>query len=501
MGEHVLGEIGVRALVGRGLNPETAVRLGFYTGRSVGDGEVVPDANGNIIVFPSIEHGVVVNEKYRAPGKRFWQKPGGKKTFINSDVLDDPLLQLTEREGGVPLVITEGELDMHTAIDVGFPHTVSVPDGAPPATEASRPLEPITPETESGGKFEFMWNNMERLKKIRRFIIAVDNDPPGQRLAQELVRRLSASCCYSVSYPVGCKDLNDVLTNHGADAAKAVIDGAKPYPIKGLYTLADYPESGQIETFSTGWGNMDHLFKVFFPSLIVVTGIPSHGKSTFITNFLVHQATRHGFKSAMFSPEMPVVPHLRDKIRRMAGASPLERLTAEQIGNLDDWINHNFVFIDYDINGEDDEDITIEWLMKKAYEAIIRHGIRFLVIDPWNEVEHAKDRHESITEYINRAVRQLRRFAIRHGICVILIAHPTKDVAKEGKQRVPTLYDIDGSAAWFNKPDIGIIVDRPDANVDETDVYVAKVRFEGTGEKGFQRLAFDRETSRFLRKA
>jgi twinkle protein len=39
---------------------------------------VVPDRNGDIIVIPYFEKGVIVAEKYRTPGKRFWQRPNGR---------------------------------------------------------------------------------------------------------------------------------------------------------------------------------------------------------------------------------------------------------------------------------------------------------------------------------------------------------------------------------------------------------------------------------------
>lgn len=487
----ILGPIGMKAIEGRGLNPETAVRFGLYTARSE-SGEVVPDVNGNIVVFPFDEHGVTVNEKYRAPGKKFWQSKGGKKTFFNADALDDPALE----DGRMALVVTEGEIDMLTAIDCGFTLAVSVPDGAPPAVDPSRPSEPIDPTADATGKYEFLWNNRDRLKRVKRFIIAVDNDPPGQRLAAELVRRLSASRCLFVTYPEGCKDLNDVLMRHGAEAVTAVLNAAQPYPVKGVYTLADYPERGQIETFLTGWETVDSLYKVFAPSFVVVTGIPGHGKSSWTTNLAVNLAEAHGWRTAMFSPEMPIVPHMRDKIRRIVGRDAIDRMTKERLSQVDRWIGEHFVFIDHD-NQSDDEDITLEWLLERAADAVLRYGIRVLIIDPWNEIEHAKDARESMTEYVNRALRTLKKFGQRYGLAVFVVAHPTKDVGKDGKSRVPTLYDVSDSSAWANKPDIGIVIDRPDPNVDETMVYVKKVRFEGTGEKGAVRMRFNRETSRF----
>lgn len=53
--------------------------------------------------------------------------------------------------------------------------------------------------------------------------------------------------------------------------------------------------------------------------------------------------------------------------------------------------------------------MTLEWLIEKAADAIIRHGIKVLVIEPWNEVEHARPKHESETQYVSRSLRQIGR--------------------------------------------------------------------------------------------
>jgi twinkle protein len=500
MTDKVLGPFGVKAIEGRNLNPETAARLGLHTAKHH-DGEVVPSASGNIMVFPFIEHGLTVNEKYRGPGKKFWQMKGGKRTFFNSDALDDPALY-DQGPNGLPLVITEGELDAITAIDAGFPLSVSVPDGAPSPIDPAKPLERLEPGLEARGKFEFLWNNRERLKKVRRFILAVDNDPAGKALEAELLRRLLPSRCYSVAYPEGCKDLNDVLKVYGQRKGLAmvykILSEAKAYPIKGIYGLSDYPDKPPIQTFETRWEHLRPLFKMFFPSFIVVTGIPNHGKSTFVTDLLINMAETYGFKSAVFSPEMPVVPHLRDKMRRIAGRSALENLSREQVSNLDRWIGEYFVFIDHDVNGDEDEDISLEWILSRAEDAVLRFGVRILVIDPWNEIEHCKAKNETTADYINRALRALKKFGQRHGLCVIVVAHPTKDVGggKDGKPRVPTLYDVADSAAWFNKPDFGIVVHRS-ATADQTAIYIAKARFDDTGTKGSCNLKFIRATNRY----
>lgn len=497
-----LSETVAEAFESRCINAETAAKLGVSTGRAVYDDDpesgervfkgVEQDPNGKIIIFPFMERGVCVNEKYRAPGKKFLQKIGGRRTFWNSDALDDPAVL----DGRQSLIITEGEIDALTAIDCGLPHTVSVPDGAhlPPKDGRKAEDQP----NDEGGKFEFLWNNRERLKKVKRFIIAMDNDAAGQHMATELVRRLSASRCQFVTYPEDCKDTNDVRMKHGAEAVTRMFHEAQNYPVRGLFQLHQYPDAPGIQALSTGWETLDVHFKLFTPSLVVVSGVPSHGKSTWVNHLLINAARLHGWRAALFSPEMPVIPHLRDKMRRCASKMTDEELAkSDRIGNIDRWIEDRFVFIDHD-HDESEDDVTLEWVLERMADAVLRFGINCGVIDPWNELEHLRRRDETMSEYISRALRMIKKFAKKYNLCMIVVAHPTKEVGKDGKSRTPTLYDIEHSAAWYNKADSGIIVDRPDFDSDETAIHVQKIKFEGTGSKGKVMMVFDPLRSRYM---
>ncbi len=194
---------------------------------------------------------------------------------------------------------------------------------------------------------------------------------------------------------------------------------------------------------------------------------------------------------------MPTVPQLRDKLRRIKVGRPVEEMDRSMVEGADQWIEQNFVFIDADPTGKDDEEFDLDWVLDRATDAVLRDGIRVLVVDPWNEVEHAKRRDETMTDYIGRAIRAMKRFGRLYDVAVIVVAHPTKDIAKEGKSRPPTLYDIEGSAHWFNKCDHGIVVDWPDSNIAESVIRVAKVRFEESGERGQVRMKFDRFSGRY----
>lgn len=505
-----LGRLGIKAFEHRKIDVETAERYGVFTGsRNDATGAVEPDERGNIIVFPFRDHGVVVAKKYRAPGKKFWQDVGGKRTFWNADALDDPALET----GHQALVITEGEIDALSAIECGFPLAVSVPDGAPSVPEGKAPedLDELDPDSEKAGKFEFLYNNRERLKRVKRFILAVDSDGPGRRLAAELVRRLGAVRCSFVTYPLEsivrlskggsrpCKDLNEVLVHFGQEAVVRVLNAAKPYPVRGLYKLSEYPEASELETYAVGFEGWDAYLRLFPGEFMVVSGVPSHGKSVFVLNMLRNLALAYGWKSAICSPEMPTVPVLRDRFRRMHAGRYLSALDVEDARRADSWTERHFVFIDTDPTGDGDSDepFDLEWIIERATDAVLRDGIRVLVIDPWNEVEHAREKGESMVDYIARGIRMLKRFARMYQVAVIVVAHPTKDVGKDGKVRPPGLYDIEGAAHWYNKCDHGIIVHRPDTNSSGTDVHILKVKFEETGQKGKMLLDFDRDSGLF----
>lgn len=510
MTKRTLGRAGVKAFEHRGIDTETVVKFGVYTASRDANGEMVPDENGTVVAFPFFEHAVEVGRKYRGKDKKFWQEAGGRRTFWNADVMDDPALE----DGRQALIITEGEIDALSAIDCGFPFTVSVPDGAPsvPKDKAPEQLDELNPETEGSGKFEFMYNNRDRLKRIKRFIIATDSDGPGKRLAAELVRRLSPARCSFVQYPDelvegvdgerrACKDLNDVLMHFGKDRVVETLNAARPYPVRGLYRLSEYPDQPEIETFAVGWDGWGEFFRVFAGEFIVVAGIPNHGKSTWMLSLVNNLADIHRWRIAICSPEMPAVPIIRDRLRRMYLRGKPGEFDIGEIRKADAFIEDRFVFIDTDPTGTgaNDEPFDLEWIIDRATDAVLRDGIRVLVIDPWNEVDHARERNESVADYIGRGIRALKRFGKLYGVVVIVVAHPTKEVNKDGKQRVPNLYDIDGAAHWYNKCDHGIIVQRPGGGEPgDCVIHILKVRFEESGKRQRMLMHFDKYTGAFI---
>lgn len=260
------------------------------------------------IASPYMRNGEVVNVKYRSlEGKYYRQVKDAEKILYGHD-------DLTEDWA----VIIEGECDKLALEMAGICNAVSVPDGAPPPN--SKP---------SDQKFEYLVTCGQSLEPLKKIVLAVDNDLPGQTLEAELARRLGPERCCRVTWPEDCKDANHVLTRHGSDRLRQCIEEAKPYPIEGVITVADVAEQvmelyreGLEGGVSTGWLKLDQHYTVRPGEMTIVTGIPSHGKSEWLDALVINLATMLGWAIAICSPEnLPVQrPHRQagGKIHRLA---------------------------------------------------------------------------------------------------------------------------------------------------------------------------------------
>lgn len=163
------------------------------------------------IVFPYLRAGQLVNRKYRDAHKNFRLDTGAERILYK---LDDV---------GETVVIVEGEIDALSVEVAGFTSCVSVPDGAPSAGTK-----------DYSSKFTFLDSAEQVLAGVKKFILAVDSDVPGQLLEDELARRLGRERCWRVEWPAGCKDANEVLVKHGPEDLRWFLDNAQPYPINLL---------------------------------------------------------------------------------------------------------------------------------------------------------------------------------------------------------------------------------------------------------------------------
>lgn len=442
--------------------------------------------NASAMAFPfrKVAGGPVVNLKYRTRDKKFSQEKGGEQVFFGLDRLIP----------GESVVIVEGEIDALSLMEVGIDNVLSVPGGAPSKISEGGVIDPAEDK-----KFSYVWEAKDALDKYKRVLLAVDADGPGYALQEELARRIGRERCWLVSWPEGCKDANEALVRWGADVVQACIDAAKPYPIKSLFQASSYKEEllslyrdGRSRGLKIGYPLLDEIFTVRPGEMTIVTGVPNSGKSEWIDQVMLNMAQSYGWGWGVCSFENPPPEHISKLLEKHLRLPFWDGFHARmQEGDIvkgAGFLEDHFHFI-----RADDEAPTIDWVLETARAAVMRFGIRGLVIDPYNELEaHRGGLTE--TEYVSQMLSKVKRFAQGHDVHVFFIAHPTKMYRdKEGQIPVPTAYDISGGANWTNKAD-NIMVTSRDYETGEVDIFIRKVRWKQTGKPGVVRLGYDKVT-------
>jgi twinkle protein len=459
-------------LTARGLDVELLEQLGVSSS----------DRGGDWIEIPYLERGKQVNTKFRtiAGEKKFSQETGGRKCFWNIDVLGDTTLEAQ------PLIITEGEFDAIVAMQCGKQRVISVPDGAPAEAQGAE---------DTGVKYSYVSDARPLLRDVKEIILATDHDGPGINLLNDLAIRLGKHRCKWLRYPAGCKDLNEVLQKHGQAEVIHVLDAAQWIKVGGVYRMSELPPVSRPPALKIGIAELDKHYKVRPGDFVVVTGVPSHGKTSFVNEIAARMALPpHNWNIAVASFEQnPQVDHRRN-LRTFFNEKLEVWQSAEELARADAWIDQRFAFIVPD----EDDDATLEWLLERAEAAIVQYGCRMVIADPWNEMDHIRPPDMSLTEYTGFAIKQFRKLARKYQVHVIVVAHPTKLRPEKAGERVPvpTLYDISDSAHWFNKADVGIIVHRTDDA--HTLIRIQKVRYHDIiGVPGDLETRYLRESARF----
>lgn len=458
----------------RGLDPQLAEKFGL---------ETRAEQSGHWLAIPYCEAGEIVNHKYRLTSdKRHRMDADAPLLLWNADALRDPKV----RDGQAPLVITEGEWDALAVIQAGHPFAVSVPNGAPSSE---------TRDLDTAKRYDWVDRHADDLARVREFIIASDNDQAGHYLRQDLVSLLGAERCKFVQYPEGCKDLNEVLQKRGPEGVVLCLTTAKPFPVKGLYTLDDFPERGEVRSYSIGVEPIDDMIRIVPGTLTVMTGYANMGKST-LMNAIIGHALIHHFPVCVASFETDVKPILRDGIAAAMLKCSLHEVTRNaRYPQAVKFLNENLPIISQAV--DEDMEMGLDEFLDLCRIAVTRRGVKMIVLDPWNELEHKRKRDETETDYIGRAIRAIKRFAKQYDVAFWIVAHPTKP--HEGAKKIPGLYDISGSANWANKPDYGLTYHRPKFDENRALIVVNKVRMGMPGQRKTQAVSFDFATSQFVR--
>lgn len=297
-----------------------------------------------------------------------------------------------------------------------------------------------------------------------------------------------------IIYPDGAKSLRDIYLAKGMGAVNAIVEANhKAAGNERIFRMSELPKIVPPKPHRIGMPLLDDHYRIREGDFTVITGIPSHGKSTLINEIAGRMAERYQWTTAFASFEqMPQVDHRRS-LRTFFNRKLEIHQSEEEQDLADRWIDRHFSFI---VPDEDDE-VTLGWVLDCCEAAILQHKAKLIVIDPWNELDHVRPPDMTLTEYTGYAIKLFRRMARKYRVHVIVAAHPTKQRKDDaGNYTIPTLYDISDSAHWYNKADVGIVVHR--SHEMETLIRVAKSRYhDEIGVPGDVKAHFNREIARY----
>lgn len=255
-----------------------------------------------------------------------------------------------------------------------------------------------------------------------------------------------------------------------------------PSQIEAMYT--EMMLGGVPKGIDCGVENIDDCFRLDRGKLVVVTGIPNMGKSEFVDFLCVQYNKLYGMKTLFFSPENQPLPlHINKLYSKFEGRKFDNTLLFDKhCTEVRKYIYENFLFFNYS------QEYNVQDILDTAETYIFGAGIDILVIDSHNKLLHDTTRNE--TDIIGRELDAIERFAKRLNVIVILVAHPKKMEKKDGEYVIPSAYDINGSANFYNKADFVFAVHRnyePNYSI----IKVDKVKFNNYGGLGTIHLGYD----------
>lgn len=397
------------------------------------------------ILFPFYVEGELIYIKYRKPihgvvKKKEWAQPGAPPVLFGMDLC----------KPDEPLVLTEGEIDALSLYEAGIRNVVSVPTGC----DNFQWVEPC-------------WDWVQQFDKI---ILFGDNDPPGKKMIRVLVTRLGEDKCWIIEdYPDGCKDANDILVKCGASTLREVFESAKETPIRNVIDIADvqFVDPTTIPRIKTMIPALDEsLNGLEEGALVIVSGDSGSGKSTLSGTFLLN-AIEQGHSVCVYSGELSNTKLFEWLTLQAAGSAwitlkhdPVKGkevpvVYTPALERIREWLRGKCYVFDC----ADDAEVPVAESILQAFTVMVRRkGCKLFLVD--NLMTAIMDSPDEEYRAQGKFLTALKRFALKYGVTVLLVAHP-----KKRSTNTFTLDDVSGNKMITNIASSALIVEKPNIRV------------------------------------
>jgi len=371
------------------------------------------------------------------------------------------------------VILVEGEIDVLSFMELGLNSVLSVPNGF---------------NSKGNIQLDYLDNCIEYFQNKKKIYLAFDNDEAGIKGRQEFIRRLGAERCYIVDFK-DCKDANEYLVKYGDIALGKTITTASQVPLDGVSGVndiddfEDYLLNGMKGGYKIGKPHLDDIFSTYTGQYIVVTGEPSSGKSDFVDEMAIGYNKLYGWKTAYASKEnKPNKIHGGKLIAKITGSwvNKQDQIDSSWYSEAKNHIHDNYKFIDLK------ESYDLKNVLDKAAELVMRHGIKLLVIDPYNKIRLRESLSKGVNDYTNDYFNMIDEFCTKYDVLVIVVMHSVKVLPVNGVKPEITAYHIKGGGEVFDMSPHILLVDR-DYDYESVFIKVLKVKFHHLGENKAKR--------------
>lgn len=460
------------ALTARGISKETCQKAGYWIAKVNGQMFQVADYRD--------QNGSIVSQKVRDKDKNF-KTTGSHKS--------DALFGKHLWNGGKKIVVTEGEIDMLTVMelqDCKYP-VVSLGHGASAAKKTCAA-------------------NYEYFDQFEQIILMFDMDDAGRKAVEEAAQVLPAGKVRVAVLP--CKDANEChLNGHDKEIMEQVWNAGPWIPdgVVSALSLKDRVKAHMESEETVGMlfagctGLNDKTLGARGGEVIMVTSGSGMGKSTFVRQQALAWGKQQGKKVGMAMLEESVEETVEDlmglnnKVRLRQSEDVKKAIISD--GRFDDWYEELFgddTFHLYDSFAEAEAD---RLLAKLAY---MRTGLGcdVIILDHISIVVSASEESDE-RKMIDRLMTKLKGFAKSTGVVMVVICHlknPEKGKAHE-EGRPVSITDLRGSGALRQLSDTIIALERNQQGdmPNLVLVRILKCRFTGdTGIAGF--MEYNKDT-------
>lgn len=317
------------------------------------------------------------------------------------------------------LIITEGQMDSLSVSECGIENAVSVPTGANGFTW-----------------IPYCWNWVNHFKKI---IVFGDHEKGHITLLDDIKSRFKSEIYHvrEEDYK-DCKDANEILLKYGKEQVKKCIANAVKVPLPYLLDIENIEDINiyDIEKMPTGIHDLDYMLYggLPMPSLTVVTGKRSEGKSTF-TSQIIANALENNYNCLVYSGELDARTFKSGIYKQLAGRNHTF-LYKNKFGNegyevsksnkvlISNWINGRLKVLD---NSQIGSNNTVG-LLEAIETSIQQYGTRVILLDNlMTALSSLAERNAEKYDLQSQFTQDLTTMAMKYNVLIILVAHKRKN--------------------------------------------------------------------------